>query len=378
MTGSSSLADQVESLLRRWGHTVARSGSQGEFKAAASHRLTDTVVVVCDGEGFEGCCPATLQPAGESAPMLLVGRAGRGCGRAEAFLERVAEPGRGGRRLARALRYCLERAAQMRRHAAEVKVYHEYIQFLSHEIRTPITSALSALEILDAEFALRGLDEDRRGDFVRIALRNLKRLRESVNWTEDYLATRSGSLSPRWRESRVGELFTQASGFAASRPDLALVLEGGIESAPMVSDVDLLRALLQQVLHALAHLAPGTRLKLRLALRPDAGAPAPALGGLERTAEVVASLHLVGPDGQTAAPRLSRAGLVERGEGPDLELTRLLEFTVSREVLCLLGARITVPSRTAQGGPILVLSLPVVPPASVAAPACATAPTKLS
>jgi hypothetical protein len=265
----------------------------------------------------------------------------------------------------------------MRRHTAEVRIYHEYIQFLSHEIRTPITSALSSLEILDAEFSLRGLGEDRRGDFVRIALRNLKRLRETVNWTEEYLATRSGSLAPRWEEGRVGELFTQASGFSDSRPDLALVFEGGVETAPMVSDVQLLRALLQQVLHALAHHAPESRPRLRLALRADPDGALPPLGGPARAAEVIASLQLSTPNGEPATLR-ARAGLAERGDGTDAELSRLLEFTVSREILELLGARIVVPPASAVNGPVLSLALPTIPPASLPVPVCEATSVVLS
>lgn len=368
LTGESLLTEQVRACLQRWGHTVVHAATEEAFRGAASYRRADAVVVVCDGRGLEGHCPVSIPCRGEPAPMILVGRPGRGCRRNDHELEIVPDLGRGGRRLARALRGCLARSAQMRRHDAEIKVYHEYIQFLSHEIRTPITSALAALEILARAPAAAG--DERRGDFVRIGLRNLKRLRETVNWTEEYLAARTVAVAPRWSEGRIGELIAAAAGPACPRPDLSLTFEGGVEAATMISDPSLLRALVQQVLHAVRYLAPEARVALRAGLRPAGDGAGLAATGLSLEGELQLSF-VTGSAGEGERHRrVARTGLVEPGDEPDAQMLRLIEFTISREVLALLGGRLAVVSRPPADPPLLSLSLPLVPPGAVPAPAC--------
>ena len=367
LAGHAPLADQVEAWLRGWGHSVAQVASEAGLPAAGSVRRTDAIVVVCDGDGPEGCCPAALAAREDAAPMLLVGRRARVCSRADRFVELVPAPAADGRRLRRALGHCLRRTAVTRRHAAEAKIHHEYVQFLGHELRTPITSALSALEILAAE---QGESTGREADFVRLALRNLKRLRETLEWTEDYLEARTAALTPRWREERLGELVTIAAGLGAPRPDLALVFEGGAEAVPVVSDASLLRGLLQQACRTLRYHAPDARVTLRISARPGAHDGEPWRdAGPERCAEVVLALHVDRPDGARGSARVSRTSLVSRDEGPQEELSRLARCTVSPEVLALLGGRLTIPA-TGEAGPALQIFLPAVPPDAAPLPDC--------
>lgn len=381
VTGDSPLAAQVEYWLRRWGHTVTRCVTATEFRAAASIRRSDVIVIACDGRGLDGYCPLSLPLFGEVPPLLQIGRSDQSCRRQMLYCERVPEPGRAGRQLARGLRRCLARAVQMKAHADELKGHQEYVQFLSHEIRTPITSALSALEILSRDAMTESgqavrTPSDRRDGFVQLALRNLKRLRETVEWTEEYLAARTLSLVPRWEERQVGELFTQASGQEGPRPDLSLVFEAGSDAGAMVSDPQLLRTLVQQVLRTLRYHAPGARVTLRLSRRQERTPHHADPVAHSEDAEVVVAAWVSTPSGTDEPGSVSRAGLTRPGDPPEAALLQLLEYSVSPELLALLGGRITIPAPSGARVPALVLALPVVPPGAVPGLPCVMAPAQ--
>jgi len=367
LSGNPALVEQAQSWLLRWGHSVVRAATEPAFLAAVSVRRVDAAVICCGGGGLGGVCPASLPLPVDAAPLLLLG-AGRGdCHRRTGYLEVMPHPGRGGRRLRRALHACVRQAELARRHLADVQVYHEYIQFLGHETRTPLTSALAALEILAAD----GVEGDeaaaRRAGFARLALRNLRRLGETLEWTEDHLAARTSAAAPRWREGRAGDIVTRAAGLDTPRPELALVFEAGVEELPVLSDEALLRLLLRQVFHALRYHAPGARLALRIS-SPAARTEGWEAAGPAGAVELVLAFRVSSPAGEPAPGRVARTGLVERGEAPEQELSRLIQFTVSRELLQLFGARLTVPP--AGDGPALRLVLPTVPPGAVPARSC--------
>jgi signal transduction histidine kinase len=273
--------------------------------------------------------------------------------------------------LRRALGYGLQRAELTRRHLAELTGHHEYVQFLGHELRTPITSALAALEILAGEGTVGPEPGGREADFVRIALRNLKRLRETLEWTEDYLDARTSALAPRWRDGRLGELVTQAVGLETPRPDISLVFEAGAESLPVISDGHLLHGLLQQVCRTLRYHAPGAHVTLRISARVGIDEAAPWRGGTP--AEFVVALHVSWPPDSRGPARVSRTSLVEPGEGPQQELSRLVRLTVSREILALFGARLTLPALE-DGAPTLQIVLPTAPPGAISVFSCAPRP----
>ncbi|MHB8079892.1 MAG: histidine kinase [Candidatus Krumholzibacteriia bacterium] len=371
LMGDSPLAEQVQAWLLRWGHGVTHAAGEAALQPGGSLRGCDVIVVVCDGHGVEGLCPVALATREEMAPVILVGRAGRSCRQADSPLEHVPDPGRGGRRLRRALGYCLQRTELTRRHLAELTGHHEYVQFLGHELRTPITSALAALEILAGEGTVGPQSGGREADFVRIALRNLKRLRETLEWTEDHLDARTSALAPRWRDGRLGELVTQAVGLEAPRPDLSLVFEAGAESLPVVSDGHLLRGLLQQVCRTLRYHAPGAHVTLRISARVGVDEAAPWRGGAP--AEFVVALHVSWPPDSRGPTRVSRTSLVEPGEGPQQELSRLVRLTVSREILALFGARLPQPPHE-HGAPALRFVVPGVPAGATAVFSCVPCP----
>ncbi len=367
MVGTSETTDRIQSWLLLWGHSVVRVATESAFLGAVSVRRVDAAVVVCGGVGLGGICPASLPLPVDAAPLMLVGGNVVACRRSDEFLEVLPRPGRRGRHLRRAVRSCVQKAELARRHLAEVQIYHEYIQFLGHETRTPLTSALAALEILEGELADGTVAGAQRSGFARLASRNLRRLGQTLEWTEDYLTARTSAAAPRWREGRAGDFITRATGLDTPRPEVALVFEAGVEELRFLSDEALLRLLLRQVIHALRYHVPGTRLTLRIS---SAGAHAAGweAAGSSEAAELVIALHAVPPEGQKSPGPLARAGLTERGETPEQELARLLQFTVSRELLQLFGARLTVPPPG--NGPALLLVLPVTPPGALPTQSC--------
>ncbi len=375
LTGSSPLTQQVHAWLLRWEHSVVHAATESAFVAAASVRRVDAVVVVCEEGGLGGHCPGSLPVPADVAPRVLVGPGARACRRPDCYVEALPNPGRGGRHLRRAVRWCAQRAELMREHLSDIRVYHEYIQFLGHETRTPLTSALAALEILERELGGEGEPAGRRTEFVRLAARNLRRLGQTFEWTEDYLGARAAALAPRWREGRAGDFVAHAAGPGSPRPDLTLVFESGAEELSLLSDPSLLRALVQQALHALRYHAPGCRVTLRVS---TAGGEPASWPGASATAgsHLLLAFHRDAPGESAAGGLTARAGLAERGEAPENELARLVQFTVARELLQVLCARLTIP--LAGDGPVLQIVMPAVPvtarpaqPCDQCAPVCA-------
>jgi hypothetical protein len=219
-----------------------------------------------------------------------------------------------------------------------------------------VTAAQAALQVL--EDALEEADDARQVSCVRIALRNLERLREAVAWSEDYLAARTVSAEPSWRREQAGDLVLAAVRDLGVTGGLPVRFAGETADAPVVGDPGILGTALRQVLRALRYHLGGGDVQLQVELRRPATAAGNDGAGSRELALV---LHVTSGDG--CAP-VARTGLVEPGDGPQAELARLLDFAVSREVLAVLGARVRLPAVPAGAVPVVELIVPAVPAAA--------------
>jgi hypothetical protein len=139
----------------------------------------------------------------------------------------------------------------------------------------------------------------------------------------------------------------------------------GADEVKLVSDDALLGSLIQQVLRACRYHLPDAAVRLRVALRPEAAAPAV----MESTTTLILSYELT--RAPASAPAVARTGLVLPEDEPQDRLARLIEFTVSRElaeqldVALLIGAADDSPALARLVIPLLPaeLSEPVPPPA---------------
>jgi hypothetical protein len=291
-------------------------------------------------------CPNQLAKSESSAPMLLVGGGpGRRTCRQNCWvnIERISPEGRN---LRQALETCLARSEQLRRKSEELNGYQDYLQFLSHELKTPLTAAQTALQLLLGE--ADDVSDARRREFLDIALRNLRRLGNTITWSEDYLNDRMAPAAPNWSRQGAGSLIVELVR-SGDDDELAVECDAAVGKVELVTDVRLLRSLLRQVNRALRYHAPGARLGLGVTL---------AGGGADGSRLVLAYRIEAGGG---AVGGVARTALVARAEEPGRELLRLVEFTVPEEVRQTLGAELIVPSSPPDRHTVLELALPLSP-----------------
>ena len=348
----------IRSLLQQWGMTCG-SWSCGEAGwSYPTINECDAVVLV---QGWSG--DSTPDPGGSSeaplAPLLLLGsNPGRLLLARDAWRV-VGEPGPEGVDLKFALQSCLEQTGQLRGQQLQ---HHQgdqegYLQFLGHELRSPLTAAKTALEVLQG--ALGGLlaegagsggvadqeglkTRDSRLKMLDIALRNIKRLHRTVEWSQDLLELETAAPRGSWSQIPVEQL-EESVGEA-----VALVVEDEAKGRFLETDPNLLRILVGQVTRVLDYALPQCQLSgvvsldshrersLELRLSPD-----PACGGLD-------------------GPRITRTHLTSTTGydecNPREELQRLVGYVVSRTLLEQLQAEALVQS-DANGIPVLALRL---------------------
>ncbi|HOX25808.1 MAG TPA: hypothetical protein PLL30_10435 [Candidatus Krumholzibacteria bacterium] len=221
---------------------------------------------------------------------------------------RLPDPGPEGAALAAALRPCLDAATAAGNGTVGFR------DFLNHELRTPLTAAGTALQTLALQMERAG---GQSLELVDIALRNLRRLEQAVDWACDYVSEYPNQTTASSTEGvTLTDLLEDLDDLDSPQP-LTWATGAGDWQAPANLDRSSWRQLLRQVLRAVAYLAPGRPLHLDLNLvSPIAGGPAQ---GLLIAVDVTC-------DGETE--RVQRTGVGDEAE----QLRRLLAFTVSPEL----------------------------------------------
>jgi len=163
--------DDLRRRLAGWGLTSAQG-------AEAAHGRLPTVAD-CDAVLWFGAPPAPPAPAGAEvpAPVLLVGEDDPHGAAWQTIPPRKA----GGDCLRRALEGCFAQARRLRERGVDDPLRTSYRDFLGHELRSPLTAIRTALE----EIAAVPGDP---GPLPDIALRNVARLHQVLEWSQDLLA----------------------------------------------------------------------------------------------------------------------------------------------------------------------------------------------
>jgi signal transduction histidine kinase len=250
-----------------------------------------------------------------TAPLLLVGETPGGPLDDLAWTQ-VPDPGPEGAALAAALRPCLEAAGR----GGDVGA--GFRDFLNHEMRTPLTAAGTALQTL-------ALHMERAGgpslELVDVAMRNLRRLEQTVDWACDYLTVSPDEVGdPDTGATALTDLLLDLDELDPPAP-LSWATGAGDWDAAVPVDRPRWRRFLRQVLRALAHQAPGKPLHLELSTHPGNG----SAGGL------LLVFQLPTADGHD---RVQRTGTHDEAE----QLRRLLSFTVHPDLARQLGLRVDV------------------------------------
>jgi His Kinase A (phospho-acceptor) domain len=304
------------------------------------------VIMAWDSETMAG---KDFRPAdGQAvAPVILLGVSG------SLFLDREAwqalpEANPGVNALRQALQVCLKQVGLMR-HMSQTNVEREdFLSFLGHEMRSPLTSAKTALEVLQGD--LGGLGEpaeerDPRLKMLEIALRSVRRMHDTVEWSQDLMGLASVSESVVLRNVEAPECVEILK--------RGLPLEGDLPGLPsqLHTDPEALAQLMDQIARAMTFSSPESR--PTLTFQPADSRPnhlclvlTPSLGARVKRQPKISRLGLASPDSS--------------GSSVESELERLMGFMVSQVLVSNLGVDLEIRQGESQNEEVLV-RVPLVP-----------------
>ena len=337
-------------LLSKWGLTV---GSLAFVDAGPTIFDCDAVVISGDARVLRDAGLGTLPDGsggavGPAAPLIFINGGGAPLDSLPEDWLVLGHLADGGGNLQAALQSAFAAARALRGEPADKvgpdgsSIADTYLHFLGHELRSPLTAIKTALEVLEGE--LGGLDGDgsRPGPGLRmlnIALRNVRRLHQTVEWSQELLAA---SEAPRVAEPRgvpVAELAARLQGIGS------LGVDAEAHGIDLATDPEVLESLTQQMARAVSMACPGSPLHVRVSVDP----------------EDAQYLHVVvaAADGEHGPPAVSnrRTCLVNdrTTAGPASELQRLAGFMVAPQMVRSLGATLRTPASDGDR-PALVLT----------------------
>ena len=320
----------LRSLFWQWGVTVGRLSASAWAQGQATVEDCDAVVHLSSGVEPTGFVPGAMPDGAEvegvaaaaAAPLLVIGAGSV----AAAPWVTIPDPGPGGSRLKVALQSCQEQSRMLRGDPHSRHDLDQFRNFLGHELRTPLTAIKTALTVLEDE----GGDEPGSARMINIARRNLIRLVETVEWSQELMSLAEAppvaELSP-----------VNLASLAEAIPDhLDVHLDEKDGSCEVLTDPQLLGVLAGQMERVLAYACRGSRPAFLLALDPDSG------------------------DCRFSATVSRTEGI---GAGPDLgdwsrdEFDHLVRMLISPHLLQVLGVRPRIPVE-ARGDVELTIGLP--------------------
>jgi len=330
--------------LGRWLETWGLNGQPldpAQHPAEVPTSRAAAVLYACGPEAPN--LPQIDASSSPSAPLLLVG-ATTDSHLAAMALMRVADPGPGGEALATALRTCLDSGEC---HAGSDTAFRD---FLNHELRTPLTAAGTALQTLAMQMQRAGGQQSR--ELLDIALRNIRRLEQTVDWACDFVAD---DVTLACTEEEITTPLTALLEDLDSMPTEAPMMWStgpGEWDAPVLLDRKHWRRLLKQVLRAVGCQGADSPFELELNIVSQPGEELPS--GLLLTFTLAPC---------TGAGPVQRTGSTDEAE----HLRRLLEFTVSPDLSRRLDLRFDVARLS--GRLRLRLMMPLQCPAETMIPA---------
>ena len=314
----------LRSLFWQWGVTVGRLPSNAHLPGMATVEDCDAVVHLCGEtdptEFVSGAMPdgalAEGEAAAEAAPLLVIG-AGPVVGIPWIT---IPDPGPGGSRLKAALQSCQERARRLRGDSCSSHELEQFRDFLGHELRSPLTAIKTALMALQAE----GEHEPGSARMLRIALRNLVRLTETVGWSQELMSLAEAPPTAELDPVRLATLVR------AIPAHLDVHLDNNHESRKVLTDCRLLGMLAGQMERVLAYARPGSRPVFRLEPDPDSG-------------DYLLMATVAEDRNDSFVSRVSPAGGAEADHDPPdqdrVEFDHLVRMLISPNLLQILGVR---------------------------------------
>ncbi len=338
---------------------------------AQSSNFTWPAIQECDlliisSNSIPNNCSAEDSASQESpellAPVLLLGVSGfllldRDAW--QALPEINPEP----QQLRRAVQVCLEQTAMLRHRAGTGEDREDFLTFLGHEMRSPLTAAKTALEVMQGDLGFlhkEGDAPDPSLKMVEIALRNIRRLHHTVEWSQELLSVSSFGQDCLLRDFATPLL----KNFLKEK--VSLIWGKVPEGLSVNTDLESLAQLLDQAGRALQYTVPGSQLELMVNYSTGDLSDFDA-DGEELTDQSAESLNLVlcvqSKESSTESPKVARHGLVSGAPvGKDVaeELRRLVLFVVSQSLCSSLGVGLKVLNQ-ADDYPAIEIQIPLVP-----------------
>jgi hypothetical protein len=318
----------LRSLFWQWGVTVGRLPSNGHPGGSATVEDCDAVVHLC-GEADPAGSVSGAMPDGaveegaaaaEAAPLLVIGA---GPVAVIPWIT-IPDPGPAGSRLKAALQSCQERARHLRGDSCSGHELEQFRDFLGHELRSPLTAIKTALMVLQAE----GGHEPGSARMLRIALRNLARLTETVGWSQELMSL---AEAPPTAELGPVNLATLARAIPAH---MDVHLNNYHESRQVLTDCRLLGILAGQMERVLAYARPGSRPVFRLEPDPDSGECLLTATVAQDSEDTVVS---------RVAPTDGEEALHDPPDWNRVEFDHLVRMLISPNLLQILGVRPRIP-----------------------------------
>jgi len=333
--------------LGQWGMTV------GEFDPLQPNFQWPTILecdlVMMDSATVKSINLEQSAADGESfAPLILLGVSGSLLLARDAW-QVLPHPNPDSKSLRLAVQTCLEQGALMRHGPAAGQDREDFLTFLGHEMRSPLTAAKTALEVLQGDLGGIGSSynsADPNLKMLEIALRNVRRLHHTVEWSQELLASSPLDKNILLQDVSVLELQEVLGKFSLANwqpVPKKLCVHTHCESLSMLVD-QVVRALQYAVPHCQPELDIGLSQKTPGALSLTLS---PARGGVQ--------------DGAPSISRLGLASSAAQGISPMSDLEQLVRFVVSPVLVSRLGIVLEVVSTEGEEPAIRILVPAAIP-----------------
>lgn len=323
---------EVTQLLQQWGMTF---GAWSEHDPGA----TWPTLLQCDAVILPtGSTPEMKQNGAGSgatpvAPILLLGN-----NPGFLLLSRDAQQvlpscGPDGVDLKLALMACFEKTSHWRENENPSPEPDGFLHFLGHELRSPLTAAKTALEVLQGEIgAVVKPGEEETGStslqMVDIALRNIQRLHRTVDWNQSLHEVQQQARSENWNITSLEELP------ALMPKNLDLNLSSDQKRLQLDTSPALLKSLFEQLCRVWEFAQPSCSPKATMEAYAAGSRYVYLSLGPGRDAHLLDGHRI----NRTGLESLGRRGVCE----PVEELRLLVKYVVSQELLDRLQVAVEV------------------------------------
>ena len=344
---------ELRFLLSKWGVTVGQLVFGDDVPTVCD---CDAVVLQGNSLAYRETCLGTLPDGpggavGPAAPLIFINSEGVSAENLPDDWLVLAEVTADGGNLRLALQKSCVKARRLRGDSVPAVQDSDsldgdsYLDFLGHELRSPLTAIKTSLEVLEGE--LGGMEDSRESSSLKmlaIALRNVRRLHKTVDWSQDLLAAGSLSHIPSPREVAMAEMVVRLQGIGEVR------VASAVQDLDLETDPEILTTLVGQMARTLEMACPDRPLTISLQEDPNDAQQ------LNLAVSAADGEHVPASVVNRRAHSVSSDTAAESGS----ELQRLARFMVMPDLVGGLGAKLQILD-SSEDQPTLILSLNLLP-----------------